>query len=503
MFHRLIKHVSPRMLSEQDVKKSLPYVTQDGVVAQLIESLTGGPVMIAISLALGASSALLGYLLALPFLCHLAQFPGMYVVERFRHRKGVMLFVSSPARFALIGVAFLLLFPKIQGAPYWLALFYTLRYFGAGFATSSWNSWMRDLVPQSILGTFFGNRFMYMVVAALGVSLFVASGLEWLPIPDNYFYIGLIGAAAVLVVYGFWVIEKIDEPAMAKTPEDETFLQKFQTVFSDSNFMRLIVFLGCLNFSINLAVPFFTVYILEQLKLNLGLVLILTSFTQITSILVIRIWGSISDKFSNKSVMAVTVPLYALSIFLFLFTNYPRPHILTIPLLFFIYILVGIAQSGVTLASSNIALKLAPQGRASVYLSVNGIVTAIMAGTAPILGGLFADFFIGKELFLTFNWHSVSADASFYVFGMRHWDFFFFFSSVLGFLCLTLLRRVREEGEVEEKIVISSFLSSFYRTISPVVLSQKMYLYFSEKKQPAAIVPDIVVPVKVPGSKKA
>ncbi len=502
MFHRVIKQSVPRVLSEQDVKKSLPYVTQDGVIAQLVESLTGGPVMIAISLALGVSNALLGYLLALPFLCHLAQFPGMYVVEKFRHRKWVMLFVSSPARFALIGVAFLLLFPKTPGASYWLAFFYTLRYFGAGFATSSWNSWMRDLVPQSILGKFFGNRYMYMVVAALGVSLLVASGLEWLPIPANYFYVGLIVAAICLVVYGFWVIGKIDEPKMAAAPENETFMQRFRMVFSDGNFVRLIVFLGCLNFSINLAVPFFTVYILEQLKLNLGLVLILTSFTQITSILVMRIWGAISDKFSNKSVLAVTVPLYVLSIFLFLFTDYPDPHPLTVPLLFLIYILVGLAQSGVTLASSNIALKLAPQGRASVYLSVNGIVTAVMAGTAPVLGGFFADFFVGKELFLTFNWHTTLSDASFYIFGMEHWDFFFFFSSVLGFLCRTLLRRVREEGEVCEKIVISSFLSSFYRTISPAALSQRVYWYFWEKKQPVSVVPNIAVPVNVPAARK-
>ena len=70
--------IQPKQLSDEDVKKSLFWVLQDGVFAQMFESLIAGPILIAVALMMGASNALIGYLIALPFLANLAQFPGEY-----------------------------------------------------------------------------------------------------------------------------------------------------------------------------------------------------------------------------------------------------------------------------------------------------------------------------------------------------------------------------------------------------------------------------------------
>jgi len=44
---------------------------------------------------------------------------------------------------------------------------------------------------------------------------------------------------------------------------------------------------------------------------------------------------------------------------------------------------MGVAMAGVTLASGNIGLKLAPKGEATVYLASSNLVNSIAAGIAP------------------------------------------------------------------------------------------------------------------------
>lgn len=80
-----------------------------------------------------------------------------------------------------------------------------------------------------------------------------------------------------------------------------------------------------------------------------------------------------------------------LSILAWTFTTMPDKYFLTMPILIGIHIVMGIAGAGVSLASGNIALKLAPKGQATAFLATNTISNSIVAGIAPILGGKFAD----------------------------------------------------------------------------------------------------------------
>ncbi|HJO65659.1 MAG TPA: hypothetical protein QF469_09985, partial [Sphingomonas sanguinis] len=82
----------------------------------------------------------------------------------------------------------------------------------------------------------------------------------------------------------------------------------------DPNFRRLLVFLASWQFAINLATPFFTVFIVRQLHFAVSFVLLLSVASQIANILALRLWGRLSDKFANKSVLAVCAPAYILAI---------------------------------------------------------------------------------------------------------------------------------------------------------------------------------------------
>jgi len=115
---------------------------------------------------------------------------------------------------------------------------------------------------------------------------------------------------------------------------------------------------------------------------------------------------------------------------------------------------MGLSSAGVSLASGNISMKLAPEGQATAYLASNTIVNSVAAGIAPILGGKFADFFAGRELAWTLKYTSPTGEFSLPTLNLQQWDFFFALAFLIGLYSLHRLAMVKEEGEVEEKVVM-------------------------------------------------
>jgi MFS family permease len=235
--------------------------------------------------------------------------------------------------------------------------------------------------------------------------------------------------------------------------------------FRDENFRRLMLFLGSWNFAVNLAAPFFTVYMLTRLGMDLTTVTVLTVLSQLANALVLREWGKIADRFSNKSVLSVCAPLFILCIFAWTFTTFPDRHAMTVPLLVGLHILTGVATAGVTLASTNIGLKLAPEGEATVYLASSSLVNSIAAGLAPVIGGLCADFFVNRELSLIIQWTAPGREVSVPALSVQHWDFFFVFATIIGAYSVHRLGLVREVGEVAERQVLNELLVDAKRTV--------------------------------------
>jgi len=197
---------------------------------------------------------------------------------------------------------------------------------------------------------------------------------------------------------------------------------------------------------------------LKRLNLEMSFIILLTIISQGAHLLFLRIWGKFSDTFSNKSVLAVSGPIFIISILLWTFTTLPEKHMFTLPLLVGIYILMGISTAGVNLATGNITFKLAPRGNATAFLTASNFSIAIAASLAPIIGGKFADFFTGYQLSWTLKWSAPGRDIALETLNFQSWDFFFAIAFVIGLYSLHRLALVKEEGEVEEKIVFNQLM---------------------------------------------
>jgi MFS family permease len=191
----------------------------------------------------------------------------------------------------------------------------------------------------------------------------------------------------------------------------------------------------------------------------------LSVLSQLGNLAFMRIWGAFTDRYSNKSVLLFSGPLFVLCILGWTFTTMPEKHFLTIPLLIAIHILMGVFGAGVGLASGNIGLKLAPREQAASYLTARNLVNSLLASAGPILGGKFIDFFEAREFSLTLNWVSPAAERAFQAISLKGWDFFFLFAFVIGLYAIHRLVLVKETGEVEEKVVMNQFVVEVRRTM--------------------------------------
>ena len=201
------------------------------------------------------------------------------------------------------------------------------------------------------------------------------------------------------------------------------------------------------------------VYMLKRLGLSMSFIIALSIVSQVMNFMFLRIWGRYTDRFSNKSVLAISGPLFIVSILAWTFTTMPEKYFLTIPLLIVIHVVMGLSSAGVSLASGNISMKLAPQGQATAYLAANTIVNSVAAGIAPVLGGKFADFFAGRQLEWTLKYTGPVKEFSLPTLSLQQWDFFFFFAFIIGLYSLHRLAMVKEVGEVEEKVVAQELLA--------------------------------------------
>ncbi len=456
-------------LTEEEIQKGLRSVIRDGLTTQTMVTLTGGVFLVAFALKLGASNLMIGLLAAIPPLAQLVQIPAIYLIEKYRVRRAICVTATASSRIFWLAIALIpFLFSIEAGLSFLIIALLLYATFGA-VGGSSWNPWMRDLIPQDRLGAFYSKRMS--VATGLGIPLSLAAGFyidywkKLFPDYELYGYSILFFFGFLAGMLGVYFISTIPEPRMAPVEEKPKIFNLILQPFKDANFKNLITFLGSWNFAVNLAAPFFTVYMLKRLQLDMSFIIALLVLSQLTSLAFLRLWGRFSDHFSNKSVLGVSGPLFMLCILAWTFTTLPEKYILTIPLLIAIHIFMGISTAGVTLASGNIGLKLAPKGQATAYLAANSLINSLAAGIAPVLGGKFADFFAGCELSWTLKWTSPGGEIAIPTLDFQQWDFFFFLAFLIGLYSIHRLAMVKEEGEVKEKIVVRELISEVKRPL--------------------------------------
>jgi MFS family permease len=442
-------------LDDSEREQGLRYLLLDGVSTQVMGSLTGGALLVAFALLLGASNTVIGLIAAVGPFTQLLQIPAVILVERFGRRKVLVVLALLIARSFWVGIAII---PWLVPGTYRVeALLLSLvMYFSfAAISSSAFNSWKRDLVPDATMGRFLARRLALATAAGAAVTLAAGVGVDWGatylgdPLPV-YSLLFLIGGLFGLLGVGF--LGRIPEPRMDMA-RDRSLIKALIEPIRERNFRQLLIFLSSWNFAINLAAPFFSVYMLTRLALPVAWVLGLSVLSQIANVSFFLIWGRLADRFGNRAVLGLSGTLFIICIAIWPFTTLPGPYRLTMPLLILIHVVAGVSTAGVNLCAGGITLKLAPRGKATAFLATNALTSGIAATLAPIFGGVLADAVTTERLSLQLRWEtSGTIRWLLTALDLEGFDFLFVVAVLLGLYALHRLLAVQEQGQVDEDL---------------------------------------------------
>jgi MFS family permease len=455
-------------LSKADIDKGLKMVIGDGIAAEAMTTLTGGSFLVAMALLMGATNFQIGLLAALPTFTNLFQILSIWLVRRYNNRRIISVLGSLLARIPLIIIGIIALNTSSHNAVDVLIFFLFFYYFFGSIVGPSWNSWMKDLVPENMLGTYFAKRAVIMQTLNVILSILLALLIDYVKQKDPAYQLPVYAIMFILAgslgVIGAFILAKA--PELQPISIKDNLFGLLKKPFKDGNFLRLLIFNSTWVFAINLATPFFAVFLLKDLKYPVSYVIALDILSQLFSIFAVSKWGIFADRYSNKTIIALSAPIYIVCIIAWCFAGIYTHLYSNIILLVGIYIFTGISTAGINLSLTNIGLKLASKEESIIYLSAKNIVTAFFATIAPLIGGYAADYFAKRHLNITAQYSSPHINNKvFRLVELHDWNFLFLIGAFVAIIALELLVQVNEQGEVEKEQVKRIMRTSFRNSL--------------------------------------
>ena len=462
------KNLNPaEAVSGDELEAGKRALVWDAAWASLTGAWSGGVVLVAFALSLGAGPMTIGLLAAIPFMAQAAQLPTIFLVERIRRRKLIGVTSLNIAR----AIIFLLALLPFAAPASWRIPLLLLSQVGIALmgsvAACAINSWFHQMLPPTGLGAFFGRRLLIASALACGGTLAAGLLVDHPPFGvANYAYAASFAAAALAGFASSACLARTPEPVMPVAGPAMPLRDMLREPLGDGNFRHLVLMLGGWNLASNLAAPFFTVYLIQQLGFSLSTVTTLWVTSQLSNAAALYLWGQLSDRLSNKAILAVALPTYFLSTLGLVFADVSRSEDVQLLLLYLLHIFMGMASGGISLATGNLGLKLAPQGKGTSYLALIGLVSAVAGGVAPIAGGAIAEGLSDNQLSVLVRWMSSSSSQEMAVLAFAHWEFLFALSALMGLYVMHALSRIQEGDEISERVVIQELGLEALRTVN-------------------------------------
>ncbi len=364
------------------VNLSLRHSLKDGA-AYAVMAGGGETYFSAFALFLKASTAQIGFLASVPpLLASFAQVFSAWLGHKTGKRKSIILAGAVLQGMAWIPIALLpLVFPEhaVQ-----LLIVAVIAYYACGnLAALQWSSLMGDLVDERKRGRFFARRtrlssitsFVSLVLAGLTLHFFTKHGITM------HGYLVVFAVAFVARLISVYHLSKMYDPpghvAALEVPGGKNWLLGIW----HTPVLRFSLFIALVQFSVAIASPFFSVYLLRDLKFSYFEFMSCTAGSVIIQFFTLNRWGAISDLFGNRVVMITCGMAIPFIPFLWLFsTNFYY--------LVFTQVISGFVWAGFSLSTSNFLYEAIPAGKRATFLAIHNV----LANTGTFFGAMLGGF---------------------------------------------------------------------------------------------------------------
>ena len=386
-------------ISKPEIRQSLRALTYESVFAAVLYSIIGGALLSNFLLELGAGPVEIGLLAAIPQMVNLLQPLGAYLVNRSTSFRWYFMCIFVPSRLLwliLLPAIWLVTSSRITGyqvVQLTLAILLVANIIEA-FGRAPWLGWSAVLVPQRLRGRYFGFRNSILGLTNLvGVPLLGLAVSAW---PggtlQGYGTVLVLGIILGLISVGcqFWMTDI--NPQLLKVGDSDTSHPQTKGIdfsfLKDASFLKFVLYLSIWCFAVNISAPFFNLYMLDNLDIDISVVTIYHGLGTGANMLMLLLWGKLADRIGNRPLLLLVGVLVAVTPLLWLFVGSNQISFwIWLPLL---HILAGGTWAAIDLCTNNLMMGIAPLRYQSSYFAIAGAIAGITGAMGITAGGFLA-----------------------------------------------------------------------------------------------------------------
>ena len=152
--------------------------------------------------------------------------------------------------------------------------------------------------------------------------------------------------------------------------------------------MIFLLYFGTWTFAVNLSTPFYSLYMLDNLHLDVSLVTLYSSLTAGANLLMLMVWGKLADRIGNRPILLSVGILVAVTPIFWLATGAnPVSVWIGLPL---IHVLRGSTWAAIDLSIHNMQMSVAPLRNQACYFAIAAAITGVSGALGTTAGGFLA-----------------------------------------------------------------------------------------------------------------
>lgn len=378
-------------LTERQKAKTRKYSVIEGSAASVMSG-AGDAYITPYAVELKANNAEVGLLTSFTgLLGPISQIFGSRIMEKWHRKKIVTLAVILHATMWLAILSLGFFFLKYGKTGYLIPLLivaYVLYSIFGSFGGPAWFSLMGDIVPEKMRGRYFSNR--NKICGAFSVIATILGSI-WLYYTREggiiiYGFIILFAIAAVSRYISAYFFSK---HYVTKIKLDKGYYFSFFQFLKNSpynNFGRFTILISLVTLSVNIAGPFFAVYMWKDLNFNPIWFMAVNTSAGVFSILFMPLWGKFADKYGNRRLLLLGGMLVSIMPFLWLIS--PNPiYLILVPQL-----ISGIGWSAFNLGASNFIYDAVTVQRRALCVAYYSLLNGIGVFAGATIGGLLTQY---------------------------------------------------------------------------------------------------------------
>ena len=346
------------------------------------------------ALWLGATESEIAYFVSIASFTSLAQILSSPIYNRLRRPKRfVMLFgtLEMLLRFSIILVPLFLTEGRILAVIVLLGSGLFFGFLNGPF----YNGWLADIIPENIRARFIARKTNANLIAGIITGYAAGYYLDLFEGDEQYTgFVTVFAFATVLGVAGYIRLMTVPQHAHAPSRDQN---ENPLIAFRNSGFTRLTIFFLTWNFALGIAGPFYSVFMLNYLKISYTNVAIFNSIFMISMVLGYKIMGGLVDRYGSKAVLNLLVPPTILTPVLWTFSSPDWYWLIPVAMA-----LNGLLHSAIITSTNTLLYSTIPDNaNKTTYFAAWSTAIQVAYALSPLLGSYLVNAFrpYGFELF--------------------------------------------------------------------------------------------------------